>query len=177
MNPHSRAPNKNTSHGNEVLLQDTTHLIQRPLLGTRSEDSSWALSTKMELKKNIYHYFTCPLTAVVVGAPQVTSQPVSSVFRRSQLGPGELQACPFPDVVFPHFFPSALSSLPPPLSTVSCRMVLVRPDERETCPYLFGPRFCTMVRRSSCFPNAGWILAQTSSLVTWPLNEMRSILQ
>ena len=27
---HSRAPKKNTSHGNEVLLQDTTHLIQRP---------------------------------------------------------------------------------------------------------------------------------------------------
>ena len=30
MDPHSRAPQKNTSHGNEVLLQDTTHLIQRP---------------------------------------------------------------------------------------------------------------------------------------------------
>ena len=30
MDPHSRAPNKNTCHGNEVLLQDTTHLIQRP---------------------------------------------------------------------------------------------------------------------------------------------------
>ena len=30
MDPHSRAPKKNTSHGNEVRLQDTTHLIQRP---------------------------------------------------------------------------------------------------------------------------------------------------
>ena len=30
MDPYSRAPKKNTSHGNEVLLQDTTHLIQRP---------------------------------------------------------------------------------------------------------------------------------------------------
>ena len=30
MDPHSRAPKKNTIHGNEVLLQDTTHLIQRP---------------------------------------------------------------------------------------------------------------------------------------------------
>ena len=29
MNPHSRAPEKNTSHGNEVLPQDTTHLTQR----------------------------------------------------------------------------------------------------------------------------------------------------
>ena len=31
MEPHSRAQKKkNTSHGNEVLLQDTTHLTQRP---------------------------------------------------------------------------------------------------------------------------------------------------
>ena len=30
MDPHSRAPKKNTSHGNEVLPQDATHLIQRP---------------------------------------------------------------------------------------------------------------------------------------------------
>ena len=30
MDPHSRAPKKNTSHGNEVLLQDTKHFIQRP---------------------------------------------------------------------------------------------------------------------------------------------------
>ena len=30
IDPHSRASKKNTSHGNKVLLQDTTHLIQRP---------------------------------------------------------------------------------------------------------------------------------------------------
>ena len=30
MDPHSRAPKKNTSHGNEVLQQGTTHIIQRP---------------------------------------------------------------------------------------------------------------------------------------------------
>ena len=30
MDPHSLAPKKNMSHENEVLLQDTTHLIQRP---------------------------------------------------------------------------------------------------------------------------------------------------
>ena len=30
MDPHSRAPKKNTSHGNEVLPQDTTNLKQRP---------------------------------------------------------------------------------------------------------------------------------------------------
>ena len=30
MDPHSTAPKKNTSHWNEMLPQDTTHLIQRP---------------------------------------------------------------------------------------------------------------------------------------------------
>ena len=30
MDPHSRAPQKNTSHGKQVLAQDTTHLTQRP---------------------------------------------------------------------------------------------------------------------------------------------------
>ena len=30
MDPHSRAPKKNTSHGNEVLPVNTTNLIQRP---------------------------------------------------------------------------------------------------------------------------------------------------
>ena len=30
MDPHSRAPKKNTSHANEVLPQDTMHLIQSP---------------------------------------------------------------------------------------------------------------------------------------------------
>ena len=30
MDPHSRAPKKNTSHGKEAQPQDTTHLIQRP---------------------------------------------------------------------------------------------------------------------------------------------------
>ena len=32
-----RAPKKNTSHGNEVLPQDTTHLIQRPCYQRRSQ--------------------------------------------------------------------------------------------------------------------------------------------
>ena len=39
------------------------------------------------------------------------------------------------------------------------------------------PLHFTMVRRSSCGPIAGWILAWTSLLVTWSLCEMSSILQ
>ena len=62
-------------------------------------------------------------------------------------------------------------------STVPCKMILDRPDEQETCPYHFGLRLFTIVRRSSCGPIAWWILARTSSLVTWSLYEMRGILR
>ena len=76
-----------------------------------------------------------PLTARVVGAPQMSSQPVSSIFSpvlHCPLGLGELQACPFLDC-------------------------------------------CLPTSSSSCGPIACWILARTSSLVTWSLYEMSSI--
>ena len=58
--------------------------------------------------------FTYPLTARVVGAPQMISQTnflhlFFSVLR-SPLGLGELQACLFPDAVFPPPFFSVLHS-------------------------------------------------------------------
>ena len=59
--------------------------------------------------------------------------------------------------------------------TVPYKMVLARPDERETWPYHCSLRLFTIVRRSSCGPIACWILARTSSLVTWSLYEMCSI--
>ena len=52
-----------------------------------------------------------PLTARVVGAPQMILQPVFSIFP-CPLGLAKLQACPFPDVVFPPPPLSALSSFP-----------------------------------------------------------------
>ena len=63
------------------------------------------------------------------------------------------------------------------LFAVPCKMVLARPDELETCPYHLSLRLFTMVSRSSCGPIACWILAQTSSLVTWSLCEMRYVLR
>ena len=55
-----------------------------------------------------------PLTARVVGAPQMILQPVFSIFPCSPLPSGtcRTQACPFPDVVFPPLPLSALSSSP-----------------------------------------------------------------
>ena len=120
------------------------------------------------------YHLIYPLTARVVGAPQMISQPVSSISPCSPLhSTGELQACPFPGVVFP---PLPLPCLLPPF-TVPCKMVLARPDERETSPYHCSLRLFTMVRRSSCGPIACWILARTSSSVTWSLYKMRSILR
>ena len=48
MNPHGRAPKKNTSHGNEELLQDTTHLLQRPCYprGSLCQDPAGNQTTK-----------------------------------------------------------------------------------------------------------------------------------
>ena len=55
-----------------------------------------------------------PLTAKVVGAAQMILQSVFSIFPvlHCRLGLAELQACPFPDVVFPSLTLSALSSSP-----------------------------------------------------------------
>ena len=72
-----------------------------------------------------------------------------------------------------HLF--CLPCLLPPF-TVLCKMGLVRLDEQETCLYHYSLCLFMMVRRSSCGPIAWWILAQTSSLVTWSLYEMHSIL-
>ena len=45
-----------------------------------------------------------------------------------------------------------------PLFAVPCKMVLARPDERETCSYHCSLRLF-MIFRSSCGPTACWILA------------------
>ena len=48
MDPHSRVPKKITSHGNEVLAHDTTHLIQRPSYqrGSPCQDPAGNLTTQ-----------------------------------------------------------------------------------------------------------------------------------
>ena len=48
MDPHGRALKKNISRGNEVLTQDTTHLIQRPCYqrGSPCQDSAGNRTTR-----------------------------------------------------------------------------------------------------------------------------------
>ena len=78
------------------------------------------------------------------------------------LGLGKLQACAFPDVVFPPLLLSALSFTSP----YHCALQndLARLDEWKTCPYHFSLHLFMMVTRSPCGPIACWILARTSRL-------------
>ena len=124
--------------------------------------------------KTNHSQLSYPLTVSVVGATQMISQPVSSIFTSSPLPSGTWRS---PGLSVPWCcLPTSSSVCLPPLN-VPCTTVLAMPDEQKTCPYHWGLRFFTMVRRSSCGPIARWILAQISSLVTWSLYEMRSILQ
>ena len=142
--------------------------------------------------------FTYTLTAGVVGAAQMTSQPVSSIFLCSALPSGTLRT-PGPSISW-YFLPTSfffcLSCLLPffqpwgnpflvdwaqstdwltnfPAFTVPCKMVSARPDEWKTCPYHFSWHLLMMVRRFLCGPIVCWILAQTSLFVTWSLYKMR----
>ena len=65
-------------------------------------------------KNNFIIIIITPLTTRVVGAPQMILRPVFSIFPCSPLPSGtcELQACPFPNVVFPPLPLSSLTSSP-----------------------------------------------------------------
>ena len=67
-------------------------------------------------------------------------------------------------VLSSHLFPRLPRLLPP--FTLSWKMVLAIPDERETWPHHRTLRLFTMIMRSSCGPIACLILARTFSLVT-----------
>ena len=119
-----------------------------------------------------------PLTARVVGTPQMISQPVffhfplfsTALWDLANSRPvHSLMLSSHPFLCLPCFLPSF---------TVPCKMVVARPDERETCPYHFSMCLFTLVRRSLCGLITYWILAETSLLVTWSLYDgMQSILR
>ena len=117
-----------------------------------------------------------PLTARVIGAPQMNLQPIFSIFPSSPLPSGtcRTQGLSIPWCCFPHL---SLSCFLPHPFTVPCKMVLARPDERETWPYHCSLHFFSMVKRSSSGPIVFRILAQTFSLATWSFYEMRCVLR
>ena len=104
-----------------------------------------------------------PLTMQVVGAPQMILQPVSSIFPCSPLSS---EACPFPDVVF----------LPLPLSALSSSPFHCALQDGFGQTWWMGDmtipmQFASLYNGQEVFmwSDACWILAQTSSLVTWSL--------
>ena len=115
--------------------------------------------------------FTYPLTARVVWAPQIISQPISYTVLCDLANSKPVHSL----ILSSHLFLCLCCVLRP--STVPCEMVLVSHNERETCPYHCNLRLFTMVRRSSCGPITCWILARTSSLLSRSLCDMRSILR
>ena len=117
--------------------------------------------TDLACKEEIFT-FPYPLTAGVVGAPQMTSSPTFSILLCSPLAAG---TWPVHSLMLSSFFFFYLPYILPP-SSVPCKMVLARLDKRETCPFHFSLRPFTIVRWSSCGPIACWILARTSSLIT-----------
>ena len=109
-----------------------------------------------------------PLTARVVGAPQVYSQTVSSIFPYFPLPSGtwRIQACSFPDVVFPPLPLSALSSSPFHYALQDgFGQTWWTGDMTIPLQFVFLYDLRVLVR-SSCGPIACWSLARTSSLVT-----------
>ena len=131
---------------------------------------SWLKETFIKRYHLIY-----PLTARVVGAPQMISQPVSSIFPCSPLPWDLANSRPVHSLMLSSHLFLCLPCLLHPF-TVPCKMVLDRPDERETGPHHCSLRLFTVVR-PSYGPIACWFLAQTFSLATWSLYEMCSILQ
>ena len=66
LDPHSRVPRKNTSHGNEIQPQDTTHLIQRPCYqqGSPCQDPAgnwtiWRPDHRKETQLQWYGHVSC----------------------------------------------------------------------------------------------------------------------
>ena len=83
MDPHSRAPKNSTSHGNEVLPQDTTHLTQRPCYqrGSPCQDPAGNWTTRRPPD-----HFKGTLTAVVCSCLPFIRSGQNHLARHSERG-------------------------------------------------------------------------------------------
>ena len=88
-----------------------------------------------------------------LGAPQVTSQLVSSIFLFATALWDLVNSRPVHSLILSSQLFFSVPCLLPPF-TVPRKIPLARPDEREICPYHFSLRLFTMVRMYSCGPIA-----------------------
>ena len=144
-NPHKRGKKKtqrfvlNNKHITAHTCGHQTHpLIHKPLCAGGHTHRHTRIRTNM--RTSVYTHIIIiiiiiinPLTARVVGAPQMILQPVFSIFPCSPLPSG---TCRTPGLAIPRCCPPTSSSFCLVLSsspfTVPCKMVLARPDEQET---------------------------------------------
>ena len=116
----------NTQSSLKTIMNSSLTLVTRRMYEQRTFPSiAFIFSPRLRLKTHTHthtHTHTqtiiiiiYPLSARVVGAPEMISQPVSSIFVPAlycPMGLGELQASPFPNLVVPPLPLSALSSSP-----------------------------------------------------------------
>ena len=137
--------------------EHTTYCEQVNLTSSKSDRKNKSVSQK-QLQCHVSTFtFTYPLTLRVTGAPQIISQPVSSIFLCSTAlwdlaNSRPVHSLKLSSHLFLHL-PRLLS-----LFTAPCKMVLARPDEQETCPYHCSLHLFMMVRRSSYvqLPAGSW---------------------
>ena len=156
------------------VAECTRYFLQDYIVGTLDHGPS---SVWMNISRLFIIIIIYPLTARVVGAPQMILQPVFSIFLCSPLPAGPCRTLglsipwwclPTSSFVRLVFFPLSL-----------CLARWFWPDlmngrhDHTTCSL----RLFTIVRRFSCGPIACLILAGTSSMVTWSLYKMCSILR
>ena len=161
----------------ELCHGDSSHWRGKKTNKKSSKETSKKSATRT--KRAIFTFtFIYPLNEGVVGAPQMTSQPVSSIFSLFSAAIWDLaNSRPVHSLMLSShlFFCLPLSSVPFHC-TLQDGFGQTWWTGDMSIPLQFAFLF-TIARRSSCGPIACWILAQTSSLVTWSLYEMRSILR
>ena len=80
MDPHSRAPKKSTSHGNEVLPQDTTHLHKQFPPFSLFSTALWDLANSrpvhsLMLSSHVFFCLSCRLAPLIVPCKMVLARP------------------------------------------------------------------------------------------------------
>ena len=129
---HSRAPRKNTSHGNEVPPQDTKHFIQRPCYqrGSPCQDPAGSRTTRRPHHHHHHHH-----QSLNREGRWGTTDDFATSFLHFSLFSTALWDLSNSRPVHSLMLSSHLFLCPPcllPPFTVPCKMVLARPDERET---------------------------------------------
>ena len=132
--PHQPMIGQHAFTADRVLKQ---HSCCRSICQYTLQSSRWAecsLLCAVHISKSIVSsfIFTFALTMEVIGAPQMTSPPISSIFLFSTALWDLADSRPVHSLMLSSHLFFCL-----PCHWLPCEMVLARPDDQETCPYHF----------------------------------------